>query len=140
MGFGALALAGAIVVAISGHDLGAGTATVGSAGAASCHPSSSLVCVGQSDSAHSVDVRLGERLQVTFNTVSLTWSNLRQVGPPLLRVTKRPTTSAHQFTETFTPVSVGHTALQATASPRCSPNQACPEFILLWQVQIIVRR
>jgi len=123
-----------------GLGLGACGTTSASTTDSTCHASSAVVCIGQSDSARSVNVRLGETLEVTFSDTSLVWSDIRQVGPQLLRVTQKATRSVHQFRETFRPVKVGRTALQATGAPRCTPGQACPQFLLLWRVQIIVTR
>jgi hypothetical protein len=135
-----LTLATALMMTGIGLGLGACGTTSASVTDSTCHASSDVVCIGQSDSARSVNVRLGETVEVTLSNTSLVWSAIRQVGSQLLRVTHRATRSVHQFRETFEPVTAGHTALQATGAPRCSPGQACPQFLLLWRVQVIVKR
>lgn len=105
-----------------------------------CRSSSDIVCIGQSGSQRSFNVRIGETVEVAFGDSSLVWSNIRQVGPQLLRVTHRATRGVEWFREIFEPVAMGHTTLQAIAAPRCSAGQACPQFVLLWQARVVVTR
>jgi hypothetical protein len=121
---------------------GLGLAACGSPSAfaadSTCHASSDLVCISQSDSDRSVKLRLGETVEVTLSETSLVWSDLRLVGPALLRITHKVTRSVRQLRETYEAIAVGRTILQATAGPRCKAGQACPQFLLLWQVPIVV--
>jgi hypothetical protein len=121
---------------------GLGLAACGSPSAfaadSTCHASGEVVCIGQSDSNRSVNVRLGETVEVTLSETSLMWSDLRQVGPSLFRVTHKVTRSVRQLKETYQAIAVGHTVLQATGAPRCKVSQACPQFLLLWRVPIVV--
>ena len=128
----------ALLMASIGVVLGACGTTSALAADSTCHASSNLVCIGQSDSAHTVHVRVGETVEVTLSDTSLVWSDIRQVGPHLLRVTHNVTRSVRQLRETFEAITAGHTALQATGAPHCTAGQACPQFLLLWQVQIVV--
>jgi hypothetical protein len=128
------------MVTSTGLGLGACGTTSASASGSACHASSRVVCISQSDDVRSVNVELGETIEVTLRDTSLVWSDLRQVGPQLLQVTHRATSNAHQFRASFQPIKVGATTLQATAAPRCNPGQACPEFMMVWQVRIVVER
>ena len=83
-------------------------------------------------------VRRGETVEVTLSATSLVWNDLHQVGPQLLRVTHQATSSVRQFRQIYEAVALGHTTLQATGAPRCKIGQACPQFLLLWRVQIVV--
>jgi hypothetical protein len=112
--------------------------TSASAADSTCHGSADLVCIGQSSSNKGVTVRLGETVEVTLSDTSLKWSDLRQVGPQLLRVTQKVTRSVRQLRETYKAIAVGHTTLQATGAPKCTAGQACPQFLLLWRIQIVV--
>jgi hypothetical protein len=133
-----VALATALLVGSFGLGLGAcGSASAFTADGA-CHGSGDIVCIGQSDSYRSVNVRLGQTVEVTLSETSLVWSDLRQVGPQLLRVTHGVTRTVRQLRETYEAIAVGHTTLQATGAPRCSVGQACPQFLLLWRVEIVV--
>jgi hypothetical protein len=135
-----LTLATAFMMTSVGLVLGACGTTSAATSDTVCHASGEVVCITQSSSARTVTVRLGETVEVTLSDTSLVWSAIRQVGPQLLRVRLKATRSVRQFRETFEPVTIGHTMLQATGAPRCKPSQACPQFLLLWRVQILVKR
>jgi hypothetical protein len=138
MGIRRAALLTTLLVGSFGVGLGACGATSASAADSACHGSGDVVCISQSDSNRSVDVRLGQTVEVTLSDTSLTWSDLRQVGPQLLWVTNKVTRSARQLRETYEAIASGHTTLQATGAPRCKADQACPQFLLLWRVQVVV--
>ena len=133
-----VALVATLLMASIGVVLGACGTTGAFAADSTCHSSSGVVCIGQSDSTRTVHVRLGETVEVTLSDTSLVWSDIRQVGPHLLRVTHNVTRSVLQLRETFEPIATGHTTLQATGAAHCTAGQACPQFLLLWRVQIVV--
>jgi len=132
------ALVTTLMVGSFGVGLGACGTTSAFAADSTCHGSGDVVCISQSDSYRSVSVRLGETVEVTLSDTSLVWSDLRQVGPQLLRVTHKVTRSVRQLRETYEAIALGHTTLQATGAPRCKAGQACPQFLLLWRVPIVV--
>jgi hypothetical protein len=131
-----------VVTTLLMGSFGLGLAACGSPSAfaadSACHANSDVVCISQSDSNRSVKVRLGETVEVTLSETALIWSNPRQVGPHLLRVTHQVTKNVRQLRETYEANAVGHTVLQATGAPRCKVGQPCPQFLLLWRVPIVV--
>jgi len=105
-----------------------------------CRSSASLVCVTAGDSGHRVQIRIGQRLTVTLNDAGLVWSTIREIGPPLLKQLGHPIVAGTFLKTSYAAVDAGQTALQASAAARCSAGQACPQFMLLWRVQLHVVR
>ena len=75
---------------------------------------------------------------VVLSDSGLVWGAIQEIGPQLLQQKGRPTRGAEEFSESYTAVRVGRTTLQTTAAPKCSPAQACTQFLLLWRVQVVV--
>ena len=135
-------LSAVLVAALLGGLLG----TVGVAGAAApavsaspaCHSGRHVVCIGRADGGHSVHVVVGQTVTVELRGSSLRWSGLRQVGPDLLR--QRGATVAHggTLTASYVAKGEGRTALRASGAPQCARGKACPQFIVLWQVQVVI--
>jgi hypothetical protein len=96
------------------------------------------VCVDRADGGHSVHVRVGRTLTVVLNGSTLRWSGLEEVGPMLLR----PRGAVHHggggLSASYSAVKAGRTTLRATGAPKCSPGRPCPQFMLLWQVRVVV--
>ncbi len=85
-----------------------------------------------------MQVVVGQTVTVELGGSNLRWSGLRQVGPDLLR--QRGTTVAHggTLTASYVAKGVGRTGLRASGSPQCARGKACPQFIVLWQVQVVI--
>lgn len=107
---------------------------------AACRPAVTLWCVGRSDGGHTVRMRKGQYLTVDLNGGQLRWSGLHQVGPGVLRLRGRVVSDDAGLTAGYQAVKVGRGELQANGAPRCAAGQACPQFILLWQVRVVVLR
>jgi hypothetical protein len=104
-----------------------------------CRPSAHVVCLERADGGHKVAVRVGQTVHVSLSGSGLRWSGLREVGPELLR-RKGPVDHHNgRLTASYTAEKGGSTDLRATGAPKCSPGRACPQFIVLWQVQLAVR-
>jgi hypothetical protein len=134
----------ALVVGLAFASLGSSPATATAATAAApatvsgCQPSGHLVCLGRSDGGHTVHVRVGEKLTVGLSGATLRWSGLAQVGPHLLRRDGSETHRSGGLAASFTAAAKGRTELRASGAPICAPGEACPQFILLWQVKVVV--
>jgi hypothetical protein len=85
-----------------------------------------------------VHVRVGETLHADLQGAGLSWTGLREVGPHLLRQSGAAVHFAGSVSASYTAVKRGQTELSATGTPKCSPGEACPQFILLWRVQVVV--
>lgn len=131
----ALSLAIAVGVVLVGADRSGEPAGARLAG---CSPGDEVVCVTAADSGQRLHVRVGEELRVVLSGPRLIWRALREIGPQLLHPATAPAASSTALSRSYRAVAVGRTELQATASPQCSRNQACPQFLVLWRVEIIV--
>jgi hypothetical protein len=85
-----------------------------------------------------VRVQVGRRIEVVLVGAGLRWSGLHEVGAPLLRRRGPVADGDGRLTATYAAVRTGRTSLRASGAPKCSPGQACPQFILLWQVTIVI--
>ena len=103
-----------------------------------CHPGPHVVCLGRTDGGHSVHVVQGQTVTVGLAGSGLRWSGLHQVGPHLLRQRGLTVVRGGTLMASYVATKAGRTALRASGAPNCSPGQACPQFILLWQVRVII--
>ncbi len=103
-----------------------------------CPTHGQVACVDRSDGGRTVHVRLGHVLKVALGGTTLRWSGLHQVGPSLLRRSGRIVSRDGGIMASYTAVKTGHTTLQAGGAPKSAPGRACPQFVLLWQVRVVV--
>jgi hypothetical protein len=131
--------AAALVVAIAGGVVAVVTTTNSpSTGITTCRASKLLVCIDRSASAKSTTAHIGQVIEVTLNGSGLLWSAVKEVGAQPLLQRGAVTRLGGQVRERFEAVKLGRTALQATATPKCSPGQVCPQFMLLWRAIVTV--
>jgi hypothetical protein len=97
-----------------------------------------VVCIGRADGGHRVHVVVGQTVTVELSGSSLRWSGLRQVGPDLLRQRGATAARGGTLTASYVAKGVGRTALRASGAPQCARGKACPQFIVLWQVQVVI--
>jgi hypothetical protein len=103
-----------------------------------CHPGPHVVCIGRTDGGHSVHVVVGQTVTVGLAGSGLRWSDLRQVGPHLLHPRRAAVERDGTLMASYVATAAGRTGLRASGAPNCAPGQACPQFILLWQVRIVI--
>lgn len=103
-----------------------------------CHPGRLVVCIGRGDGGHSVHVEQGETVTVGLGGSGLRWSGLHQIGPHLLHQRGVTVSRRGELTASYAATTVGRTELRASGAPNCAPGKACPQFILLWEVRIII--
>jgi hypothetical protein len=116
-----------------------GTLQAEASGPSACPPGGRTVCLDRADSGHTVHVRVRQEVQVMLAGTALDWNGLRQVAPRLLRLRGRATIDGTgSLIASYLAVRAGRTALQASGAPRCSPGKACPQFMLLWRVRVVV--
>ncbi len=104
-----------------------------------CPAHGRTVCVDRADGGRTVHVRVGQVLKVALGGTELRWSGLRQVGPVLLRRSGKIVYRAGGISAFYTAVKAGHTTLTAGGAPTCASGRPCPQFLLLWQVRVVVR-
>jgi hypothetical protein len=116
-----------------------GTPRAAASGPSACPPGGRAVCVDRADGGHTVHVGVKQEVQLVLAGATLRWSGLRQLAPHVLRLRGRITTDGTgSLKASYSAVRAGRTTLQATGAPRCSPGKACPQFMLLWRVQVVV--
>jgi hypothetical protein len=113
---------------------GGAAATTSSA----CRPSGHVVCLTQADGGHRVPVHLGQEVEVRLGGSGLRWSQLRQTGTRPLRASRTVRHRGGTVGANYAAVAKGRTELESRGAPRCSPGQACPQFIVLWRVRVVV--
>lgn len=90
----------------------------------------------------SVRVAPGTQVQVHLGG-GLVWRNLHQTGAGAAAQVLQPVIPAATrhgvLIARYRAEKSGRAALEATGAPRCAPARACPQFLLLWRVQVIVR-
>jgi hypothetical protein len=129
-----------VLAALALPALGAGSAAASTAAAAvGCPPHVRAVCVDRADGGHTVPVRVGQTVRVALGGSTLRWSGLRQVGPALLHRLGAVRHAAGGLAASYVALKAGRTTLRASGAPKCAPGKACPQFILVWQVRLVVR-
>jgi len=103
-----------------------------------CHPGRHVVCLGRGDGGHSVHVALGQTVTVGLGGSALRWSGLHEVGPHLLHQRGATVVRQGALTASYLATTVGRTGLRARGAPTCARGKACPQFIVLWQVRVVV--
>jgi hypothetical protein len=103
-----------------------------------CRPTGHMVCLGRADGGHRIKVRRGQVVTVSLRGGGLEWSGLQEVGPRLLAARGPTQSRAGTVRASYAVVAKGRTELRAHGAPHCATGRACPQFILLWQVQITV--
>jgi hypothetical protein len=103
-----------------------------------CHAGRHVVCIGRGDGGHSVHVKEGQTVTVGLGGSGLRWSGLRQVGPHLLHQRGATVVRSGALTASYVATGVGRTGLRASGAPTCARGKACPQFIVLWQVRVVV--
>ena len=116
----------------------ANASSVSAVAVGGCPTHAQVACVDRGDGGRTVHVRGGHILRVVLGGATLRWSGLHQVGPALLRRSGRIVSRDGGIMASYRAVKAGHTTLRAGGAPLCAPGRACPQFVLLWQVRVVV--
>jgi hypothetical protein len=133
-----LFLAVALPVVVSAVWAGQSVAGASLPTALHCTPSHHVVCIDKADSGHSLHVRVGQTLRVDLQSAGLSWAGLRQVGSRPLHENGSTDYHAGGLSASYGALKKGKTELLASGAPKCSPGEVCPQFIVLWRVQVVV--
>jgi hypothetical protein len=106
---------------------------------AGCVTSKRLVCIGSKDVGRKFVVASGETVEVSLASSGLNWGAVQEIGPEALRQVGLSQSEANQFVVTFATQRSGSSMLQDTARPICVVGHACPQFVVLWRVQVVVQ-
>jgi hypothetical protein len=138
-GLWAVTLAWAVALATASAGVGPAAPASTPGATIGCPPHDRGICVDRADGGRTVPVRVGQAVTVALSGATLRWSGLRQVGPALLHRNGAVRRRAGGLAASYTAVQAGRTTLRASGAPKCAPTKACPQFIVVWQVHLIVR-
>ncbi len=101
--------------------------------------STKLVTLTNSSNGSSVVASKGELVVVQLSEGPLQWSEAQAVQstPVLVRVSGSTSTTGSSMT-TFRVANHGRVELKATGRPICGSGGACPQYVLLWHVTVVV--
>jgi hypothetical protein len=108
--------------------------------ARACTSAVHTVCLTAASSGQRITLSEGTVVHVDLRSAESSWRGLSEVGPLLLRRLDPPRRTSGAVEASYAAVEPGHTELRAFERPICQPTRACPQFIVLWQVDIRVRR
>lgn len=83
-----------------------------------------------------VETHVGASFSIRFNA-GQEWSAPR-ISPPLLQVSKISRSSTGPTTVTLRALSVGSTSVTSTGRPSCAKGRACPMYLILWKLDVVV--
>lgn len=129
---------GAVLAAVS-LALSVPATTAGAAPATRCTSSRAQLCVNAADGGRTARARVGQRVELVLATAGQRWGEPRLIGHALVAV-GAPRRSGIGWTAAYRAVRPGTAAVQATEQPSCAKGVACPQYVLLWRVQVLVSR
>jgi len=103
-----------------------------------CAAHERAVCITRSADGHTVTLAVGWTLKVNLQAPASTWSLPSQSGAHLLRQIRAIRPRAGAVNVAYIALTRGRTELQALERPACPPTRVCPQYVVLWQVQIHV--
>ena len=98
------------------------------------------VCVTEQARGHTVQLRPGWTLTLRLGASGRTFGAPRQSGGNVLEALGRPHQSGSELIASFRAVRAGTAQLRATERPLCRPGTACPDYIALWTLTVVVKR
>ena len=105
---------------------------------ATCRPGAHTVCLTRSAGGRTIELGVGWTVGVDLQTPNGVWSTPAQAGAQLLRQLGAVRRNGGGVAVSYRAVAPGRTALRAFGRPVCPPMRACPQYILVWQVELRV--
>jgi hypothetical protein len=96
------------------------------------------VCLTQSSGGRTVMVGVGWTVGLDLHTPNMIWSGPSEFGARLLRQVGPIGRSGGAVQVAYRTLAPGRTELHAFERPVCPPGEACPQFILVWEVHLRV--
>ncbi len=103
-----------------------------------CRPGAHTVCLTRSADGRTIELGVGWTVGVDLQTPSGVWSMPAQTGAQLLRQLGAVRRNGGGVAVSYRALAPGRTALRAFERPVCAPMRACPQYILVWQVELHV--
>lgn len=129
----------------TGGNAGSGVTNVASAPAptpkvpvGACAPGARTLCIMASEEGRTIPVRVGETFTVELRAPGKSFGDPVQSGTKSLQLiaASRSDAAAEAYYRALAP---GRVLLRATERPICKRGRACPLFIELWRVTVLVR-
>jgi hypothetical protein len=98
------------------------------------------VCLTRSSGGRTIAVGVGWTVGVELQTPGGMWSGPVQVGAHLLGQLGDVQREGGAVAVSYRAQSPGQTVLRAFERPVCPAMRACPQYILVWQVELRVTR
>ena len=96
------------------------------------------VCVTRSASGHTVTIAVGWTLGVDLHSPNSAWSTPSEIGARLLHQIGGVRRGTGSIEVAYRALAPGRTTLRAFERPVCQAGVACPQFILVWELNIHV--
>jgi hypothetical protein len=135
---------GLAISAVAAPALTAGNAAASTSSAVTVTPPvSKTVILTNSSNGSSVLASIGELVIVELSGGPLRWSEAQVVpvasaaAPVLVRVSGSTSANGSSAT-TFRVANHGTAQIDATGTPMCAPQTACPQYVLLWHATVVV--
>jgi hypothetical protein len=110
------------------------------AASTTCRPASHTVCLTRSAGGRTIELGVGWTVGVDLQTPSGVWSVPAQTGARLLGQLGAVRRDGGGVEVSYRALAPGRTSLRAFERPVCPPTRACPQYILVWQVELRVSR
>jgi len=104
-----------------------------------CAPGARTLCVMAGDDGRTFTVRVGAHFTVELRAAHRTFTAPTESGAKVLELigASHSGGAAEAYYRALAP---GHALLRALERPVCTPGRACPDFVVLWEVQVHVVR
>ena len=115
-------------------------AAAGSSGAAqpSCAPSARTVCVVAAQGGRTVAARVGWTVTLALHAPGRVFAAPTRSGANVLRALAPARLLGGAVQVSYRAIAPGRALLRAAERPLCRAHRACPQFIALWQVTVLV--
>jgi hypothetical protein len=137
----ALMLMGACGGAVAGSQptraLSPSRALSASVGAA-CTTGARSVCVTPGGNGHRITVGVGWTVGLNLHSPNSSWSAPSEYGAHLLRQIGGVRRDGGAVVVAYRAIARGETDVRAFERPVCTAGHMCPQYILVWQVHILV--
>lgn len=115
-----------------------GRTTTTPAGSHPCVPGTHTICITAADRGRTITVSVGATLTVELRAPRRSFSRPTVSGAKVLALIGS-SQSAGAAEAHYRALAPGRAVLRSVERPVCARGRACPEFLLLWQVSVLVR-
>ncbi len=98
------------------------------------------MCVTETARGHTVQLTVGSTLTLRLGAPGRRFSVPRPSGGNALQALGQPRRSGGETIASFRAVRPGTAQLRATEGPVCRPGSPCPDYLVLWTLNVRVKR